>query len=244
MRPVTTPDAAVCLSAAGMLRGSRDVAFALISVVLFAMAFGVAARGAGLEGWATLLMSGMVFAGASQFAALELMTSPVPWIPLLAVVFAVNARHILMGAALYPWFGRLPFLQRLLPAALMTDVNWAQAVQAYDRGERDLGHLVGSGLLLWVTWLAGTGLGVALVDVVTVDLRRFAVDLVFLLFFVCLLTSLRRGRSDDIAWLVAGGTALLAWHVLPAHWHVLTGALAGGVAGLVHHECRHQERPQ
>lgn len=241
MRPVTTPDAPVRLTGAGMLRGARDVAFALVSVVLFAMAFGVAARGAGLEGWAAVLMSGAVFAGASQFAALELMTSPVPWIPLLAVVFAVNARHILMGAALYPWFGRLPFAQRLLPAALMTDVNWAQAVQAYDRGERDLGHLVGSGLLLWVTWLAGTGLGVALVDAVTVDLERFAIDLVFLLFFVCMLTSLRRGRSDDIAWLVAGATALLAWHVLPAHWHVLAGALAGGIAGLVQHERRHHE---
>ncbi len=231
-------EAPVCLTGAGMLRGAKDMLFALVSVVLFAMAFGVAARGAGLDGWATVLMSGVAFAGASQFAALELMTSPVPWIPLLAVVFAVNARHILMGAALCPWFGRLPFAQRLLPAYLMTDINWAQAIQAYDRGERDLGHLVGSGLLLWVTWLAGTGLGAALVDAVTIDLERLAIDLVFLLFFVCMLTGLRRGRSDDVAWLVAGGTALLAWHVLPAHWHVLAGAVAGGVAGLVHHERR------
>jgi len=238
---VTTSETPVCLTAAGMVRGARQMAFALVSVVLFAVAFGVAARGAGLEGWATLLMSGAVFAGASQFAALELMTAPVPWIPLLAVVFAVNARHILMGAVLYPWFGRLPFVQRLLPAAVMTDINWALAVQAYDRGERDIGHLVGSGLLLWVTWLAGTGLGVALVDAVTIDLERFAVDLVFLLFFVCLLTSLRRGRSDDIAWLVAGATALVAWHVLPAHWHVLSGALAGGIAGLLHHERRRHQ---
>jgi predicted branched-subunit amino acid permease len=227
-----------------MVRGAREMLFALVSIVLFAMAFGVAARGAGLEGWATLLMSGVVFAGASQFAALELMASPVPWIPLLTVVFAVNARHILMGAALYPWFGRLPFAQRLLPAGLMTDINWALAVQAYDRGERDMGHLVGSGLLLWVTWLAGTGLGVALVDAVTLDLRRFAIDLVFLLFFVCLLTSLRRGRSDDIAWVVAGATAVVAWHVLPAHWHVLAGAAAGGIAGLLHQERRQRERQQ
>ena len=228
----------VCLTRDGMLRGAKDMLFALVSVVLFAMAFGIAARGAGLEGWAAVLMSGAVFAGASQFAALELMTSPVPWLPLLMVVFAVNARHILMGAALYPWFGRLPFAQRLLPAALMTDINWAQAIQAYDRGERDLGHLVGSGLLLWVTWLAGTAAGAALVDTVSMDLDRLGMDLIFLLFFVCMLTGLRRGRSDDIAWAVAGGTALVAWQVLPAHWHVLAGALAGGVAGLIHHERR------
>ena len=231
-------EARVCLTSDGMLRGAKAMLFALVSVVLFGMAFGVAATGAGLDGWAAVLMSGAVLAGASQFAALELMTSPVPWVPLLAVVFAVNARHILMGAALYPWFGRLPFAKRLLPAALMTDINWAQAVQAYDRGERDLGYLLGSGLLLWVTWLAGTALGAALVDAVAVDLDRLGIDLIFLLFFVCMLTGLRRGRSDDIAWAVAGGTALLAWQVLPAHWHVLAGAVAGGVAGLVHHERR------
>lgn len=229
-------DDAVCLTSAGMLRGARQMLFALVSVVLFAMAFGVAARGAGLEGWAAIAMSAAVFAGASQFAALDLMTSPVPWLPLLLVVFAVNARLILMGAALYPWFGRVPFVRRLLPAALLTDINWAQAVQAYDRGERDLGHLVGSGLLLWVTWMAGTAAGATLVDALTIDLDRFGLDLVFLLFFVCMLTGLRRGRSDDIAWVVAGATALLAWHVLPAHWHVLTGAVAGGIAGLVHQE--------
>jgi len=223
----------VRLTGDGVVRGARAMAFAIVSVLLFGMAYGVAAKGAGLDGWAAVLVSAGVFAGASQFAALELWASPVPWLPLVLVTFAVNARHILMGAALYPWFGRLPLRQRLLPAALMTDVNWAQSLQAYDRGERDLGYLLGSGLLLWVTWLAGTGIGAALVDAVAVDLDRFGMDLIFLLFFVCMLTGLRRGRGDDIAWAVAGGTALAAAWLLPPHWHVLTGALAGGIAGMI-----------
>ncbi len=197
-----------------------------------------------MPGWkagSPTLLSGVVFAGASQFASLELLRSPVPWVPLVLVVFAVNARHILMGAVLYPWFGRLPFARRLLPAALMTDVNWALAVQAYERGERDMGHLVGSGLLLWVTWIAGTGAGAALGDAVAIDLDRFGLDLIFLLFFTCMLTGLRRGRGDDIAWLVAGATTLVSAALLPAFWHVLTGALAGGIAGLLAHE-RQQRR--
>lgn len=231
--PADAPEARVRLTTDGMLRGARAMTFALVSVLLFGMAFGVAARGAGLEGWAAVLLSAGVFAGASQFAALDLLASPVPWLPLVLVVFAVNGRHLLMGAALYPWLARLPLRRRLLPAALMTDVNWAQAVMAYDRGERDIGYLVGSGLMLWVTWLAGTGLGAALVEAARIDLDRLGMDLIFLLFFVCMLTGLRRGRGDDIAWAVAGGTALVAAWLLPAHWHVLTGAFAGGLAGLL-----------
>jgi predicted branched-subunit amino acid permease len=180
-----------------------------------------------------VLLSGAVFAGASQFAALELLGSPVPWLPLLLLVFAVNARHILMGAAMYGWFGRLPFVHRLWPAALMTDVNWALSIQAYDQGERDMGYLVGSGLTLWVTWLAGTAAGAALVDTMTLPAEALAIDLVFILFFVSILFGLRRGRIDDLAWLVAGATALVAYWLLPANWHVLVGALAGGVTGML-----------
>ncbi len=207
--------------------------FALVSVILFGMAFGVAAREAGLDGWAAVLLSGAVFAGSSQFASLELLGSPVPWLPLLLLVFAVNARHILMGAAMYGWFGRLPFAQRFLPAALMTDLNWAQAIQAYDRGERDMGYMVGSGLTLWVTWLAGTAAGAALVDTMAFPAEALAIDLVFVVFFVCILVSLRRGRIDDVAWLAAGVAALLSYWLLPANWHVLVGALAGGVTGML-----------
>ena len=227
----SAPEATVCLTRAGMARGARDMLFALVSVFLFAFAFGVAASHAGLGSWAATFLSGTVFAGASQFASLELLVSPVKWIPLLLVVFAVNARHILMGAALYPWFGRLPFAQRLLPAALMTDINWVQAVQAYDRGERDMGYLVGSGLLLWIVWVAGTAVGASLVEAVPFDLDRLGLDLTFLLFFVCMLTGLRRTRRDDIAWVAAGASALLAVQVLPAHWHVMTGAIIGGIVG-------------
>jgi 4-azaleucine resistance transporter AzlC len=240
---VTAPETPVCLTAAGMLRGARAMLFALVSVVLFGMAYGVAARQAGLDGWVAVMVSGAVFAGSSQFAALELLASPVPWLPLVLLVFAVNARHILMGAALYRWFGRLPLRQRFLPAALMTDLNWAQAVQAYDRGERDMGYLVGSGLLLWATWLAGTAAGAALVDAVGFPLEALAIDLVFVIFFVCILTGLRRGRHDDLAWLVAGTTALLAFWLLPANWHVLAGAVAGGIAGMVAEDRRRGATP-
>lgn len=215
-----------------MLRGARAMLFALVSVVLFGMAFGVAARQAGLEGWAAVLLSGAVFAGSSQFASLELLRSPVPWAPLLLLVFAVNARHILMGAALYGWFGRLPLRQRLYSAALMTDLNWATAIQAHDRGERDMGYIVGSGLTLWLTWIAGTAAGAALVDSFALPVEALALDLVFIVFFVCILVGLRRGRIDDLAWLVAGGAALVAYWLLPANWHVLVGALAGGVTGM------------
>ncbi|WP_228709322.1 AzlC family ABC transporter permease [Raoultella terrigena] len=48
------------------------------------------------------MMSLLVFAGYAQFAALGLWGEPVPLVTLAATVFAINARHLLMGATLYP----------------------------------------------------------------------------------------------------------------------------------------------
>ena len=78
-----------------------------IFVIAFGAAFGLAAVQTGLDNPSALLMSTLVFAGASQFAALELWGVHIPIVPLALTVFAINARHLLMGASLYPWLRHL-----------------------------------------------------------------------------------------------------------------------------------------
>jgi len=77
-------------------------------VVVFGVAFGLAAAQTGLDDSSSLLMSALVFAGASQFASLDLWGAQVPVVPLIVTVFAINARQLLMGATLYPWLRELP----------------------------------------------------------------------------------------------------------------------------------------
>ena len=221
------------LTIQGMVRGAREMAFVTASVFLFGVTFGVAARSAGMESWAALVMSMAVFAGGSQFAALDLWHAPMAWGPLLIATFAVNARHLLLGASLYPWFSGLPAWQRYAAVTVLSDANWAQTVQAHEKGERDAGYLIGSGLIMWVAWAAGTGAGATLAALSAAALEAFGLDLIFVAFFACILVEMRRGRRDDVPWLVAGATAVAAMWWLPPHWHVLAGGVAGGVAGLV-----------
>lgn len=222
----------------GVERGARDMAFVGVYAFLFGIAFGVAARNVGLDGWAAVLMSGLVFAGGSQFAALELWGSPVAWGPILVATLAINGRHVLLAASLYPWLRGLPPWQRHATVALLSDPNWASAVRDHDRGGRDAGVIVGSGLVLWVAWVAGTVIGAWLVELSETAFRRFGLDLVFLTFLASVLAGLRRGRADDLAWLAAALAALAAVAFLPTNWHVLAGGVLGGLVGLVVHERR------
>ncbi|HDZ37612.1 MAG TPA: branched-chain amino acid ABC transporter permease, partial [Marinobacter sp.] len=129
-------------------------------VVAFGAAFGLAAVQKGLGPLESLLMSTMVFAGASQFAAIDMWGSEVSVIPVMIVVFAINSRHLLMGASLYPMLKDVAPAKRYGLMLVLTDANWAVSAQEYQSGQRNLEVILGGGLVLWLGWIVGTWLGV------------------------------------------------------------------------------------
>lgn len=131
-------------------------------VAVFGGAFGLAAAQAGLSEFSTVVMSLLVFAGAAQFAALDLWGAHVPVIPLMITVFAINARHLLMGATLYPWLRELPLAKRYGVMLVVSDANWAMSMQAFNSRKAGFGVLLGGGIALWASWTIGTWLGIYL----------------------------------------------------------------------------------
>lgn len=226
------PDLGARLDLAGVLTGIRRMAPLSLFVVVFGLAFGVAALARGLSGLEAMLMSGLVFAGASQFAVLELWGADIPLLPLIATTLAINARHLLMGAAMQPWLAHLPPGQRYGSLVLMSDSNWAMAMADRQRGETNIGMLVGGGIMLWVTWLFGTLLGVLFSSGIEAP-ERFGLDVIMGCFLLAMLVGGRRDLSMLLPWTVAALAAIAAMLWLPPHSHVIVGALAGGLTGLM-----------
>jgi len=219
------------LDTQGTLWGFKRMVPLSLFVIAFGLAFGVAAIQRGLTGFEALLMSGLVFAGAAQFASLELWGPTIPLVALIATTFAINARHLLMGAALYPWVRHLPTGQRYACLGLMSDSNWAMAAADYRRGESNVGMLVGGGIALWLAWMLGTLLGVVFGSGIS-EPERFGLDVIMGCFLLAMLVGGKPQLSMLIPWSVAAVAALLAIYFLPTNAHVIVGALAGGIAGL------------
>src|SRR5215468_5978462 len=146
-------------TANGVWRGCVEIAPIAAFIIPFGIAFGVAASAKGVPGEISLLMSIVIFAGASQFAVLDLWYAPLPLATLALTVLAVNARHILLGAALAPWLLQVPIARRLPALLLLSDSSFAHAISARDRGERDAGILLGSGLTIWIMWIVSSAIG-------------------------------------------------------------------------------------
>lgn len=220
------------LTLAGCRRGAREILPLCTFVFVLAVTFGVAARQIGLSVTLAMLMSAVVFAGGSQFAALALLGPPPAMVPLLLGTLAINARLLLLGAALAPWLLALPLWQRLAAVSVLSDANWAQAMRAHANGERDAGVLVGAGVAMWITWVAGTATGaIASQAVSQVGLTRFGLDALLVGFFAAALTGGWRGKSDAPA-AIGAAIVTLAMTAAGAHeWSILIGALGGAAAG-------------
>lgn len=199
-------------------------------VVAFGAAFGLAAVQKGLEPLQALLMSTVVFAGASQFAAVDMWGQEVSLIPMMAVVFAINSRHLLMGASLYPLLRDMSPGRRYGLLLLLTDANWAVSAQEYQNGRKNLEVILGGGLALWLAWVLGTGLGVYFGGLLR-DPHSLGLDMVLGCFLLAMALGGRKTPRTLVAWLVAGAASLMAWYWLPPNTHVVVGALAGGAIG-------------
>ena len=197
------------------MEGFRRMLPVTLYVVPMGLAFGAAALQQDLSAPLAILMSAVVFAGSSQFAALDLWSATPALVPLLLTTFAVNARHVLLGASLVPWLNRLSLSRRYGTVILLSDPNWALVTQIQDEagGNTDPSRLanllLGAGFALWSTWLLGTALGVVLGGDLG-DLSRFGLDLLVVAFFAAVLAGLWRSVREDLLPCRRGPGQLLA----------------------------------
>jgi 4-azaleucine resistance transporter AzlC len=223
-----------CFTAGGIWRGIVDISPLAAFVIPFGVAFGVAASARGMPPETSVFMSMAIYAGASQFAVLDLWHAPLPLATLALTVLAVNARLILLGAALAPWMLKVPLASRLAALLVLNDSNFAYAMSARTRGEADVGILFGSGIIMWFMWAVSTATG-ALAGSLLGDLSRFGLDAVMAAYFAAVVAGQWKGRSDLVPYLTAAAVAVAGTYVLPPGWHIIAGALAGGTVGVWRH---------
>lgn len=221
------------LTMQGALLGIRRVSVLMPGIVVFSVAFGAAAAAKGLSLLEAVLMSGLVYAGVAQLVAMELWRPEWSWgaIAGLAVVTAtVNARMVLQGASLQPWFAHHSKRLNAAHLFLFTDANWLIGTRYHGEGGRDLGVLIGAGAVLWLVWVAATVPGYLLGSLVA-DPRRYGIDLVMPIFFAAMIVPLWRGRRAAVPWVVAGIVALVTAKLIDGYAFIIVGSLSGALVG-------------
>lgn len=211
--------------------GVRDVSPLLLGVAPFGLVAGIAAVEAGLSLPQTVGMSVVVFAGASQLAALELIGQSAPLTVIAVTAVVINLRMLMYSASIAPYFQSFRNRLKAGLAYLLTDQAYALSISQYRSGDQldRAAYYLGAGGTLWVVWQITTVAG-ALAQAGIPDALglEFAVPLVFL----ALLIPAMEDGPTTVAGLVGGGVAVLG-SALPLNLGLLVGATTGIGAGLL-----------
>lgn len=204
-------------------RGAVTAVPLAIAVGLFGVSFGVlAAASGGIGAVPAIVMSATTFAGSAQFAVVSVLGGGGG--PLTAIVAALllNARYLPIGVSVAPYL-RGGALNRFGRAQLVVDESWA--IASTGDGRFDPQRLVGAGVVLWLSWVGGTIVGILggerLGDPATLGL-----DAAFPALFLALLAGQLRTRDAMTAAALGGGVALILVPFTPPGVPIIAAALA------------------
>lgn len=218
----------------GFLRGVRGSSVLMPTVVFYGLAFGVLASAKGLSALEAAMLSGLVNAGGAQMASLQAWTEPLPILAVVLTTAAMNARYLLLGAALRPWWGGLPAYKSYGSLFVLGDGNWALALREQAAGRDDAAFLTGVGFCSWFAWVGGTVAGHTFGSLLG-DPQRLGLDFMLGAFFAALAVGFFKSRTAVLPLIVGIAVAVPVERWVPGPWYILAGALAGAIAGgLVH----------
>jgi 4-azaleucine resistance transporter AzlC len=201
---------------------TRDIALVCLADAVVGLSFGAIAVGAGFEPWLPVLLSLVVFAGASQFIMIGIMSAGGSVPAAVAAGLLVNARHLPFSFAVSDVLGG-HLARRLLGSHLMIDESVAFALAQRDPARRRAAYWT-CGILLFICWNAAVAVG-AMAGRAVKDTDALGLDAAFPAVLLALvLPSLRDGAARRPA-VIGAVLALAATPFLPAGLPVLLAPL-------------------
>lgn len=220
---------------AARVAGLRGAGIIVASYIPFGIAAGAAMGATSVDPLISILSSPIIFAGAAQIAAVQLLhVGAAPGLVVLTVA-VINARHLLYSAALAPHLADWSLGQRMGAAFLLADPVYALAAARFGTADAGGGarekraFYFAAGLTCLVGWTTLLAIGVVAGGFIP---EWVPFELAIPLTFLLLTLPLIKNSAGLVAAAVAGIVALLA-HGLPLGVGLMVGAVAGVVAGVV-----------
>jgi predicted branched-subunit amino acid permease len=218
---------------AAVRAGIRDAVLIVLGYIPFGLAAGAAMAQTGVPPALSILSSPVIFAGASQLVAIQLLGSGTGIALVVFSVLVVNARHLLYSASMEPHMADWSRGQRLGAAFLLSDPVYALAISRFERAGApepkrvQLAYYFAAGITCYFGWSLLVVFGVLLGGFIP---AWVPLELAIPLTFLLLVLPLIKDRAGLVAAVVGGVVALLA-SPLDLGLGLMVGAFAGLVAG-------------
>ncbi|MED1795558.1 AzlC family ABC transporter permease [Brevibacillus nitrificans] len=219
------------------LAGVRDCIPTLLGYLSIGFAAGVVEKTAGLSITEIALLSICLYAGSAQFIAAGMMAANGSASAIIITIFFVNLRHILLSAALSPYFRHLTPVRNMLIGTLLTDETFGVAInEAAKRKRISEKWMHGLNITAYANWIvaniAGAYLGQWIADPEKFGLD-FALPAMFIGLLVLSMVSRKQWRLDIVVGISAVVLAVGVSLVLGGNIGVIAATLIASTIGMV-----------
>lgn len=202
----------------------------VVGFIPVAIAFAIMAKESGMTGLQAILMSAMVFAGASQIMATGMIAAGASTISMIVATFILNLRHLIMSTCVVNQMEKTKLGLKLLACFGITDETFA--VFTSDSKNFSLWYFFGLALMAYSSWVLGTVLGVVASDILPqIVSDSFGIAL-YALFIALLVPNVKKSLRLGIIVIFTGlmNWILLKW--LPSGWALIVATLLGAWIGV------------
>jgi 4-azaleucine resistance transporter AzlC len=225
-------------TAPGFASGAQAALPVVLGYLSIGFAAGVVQHASGLSVAEVMLMSLVLYAGSAQFVAASMIAAASPPLAVIATVFFVNLRHLLLSAALAPYFSRVPAWKNALLGAQLTDETFVVALnhlQGQPVGQgAPASWMAGLNLAAYASW-AVANLAGALAGGLVGHARALGFDFALPAMFAALLViqfAAQANRLRALAVTLASSALSVGIALaLPGNWNILIATVAGASLG-------------
>lgn len=206
------------------IKGILDILPLMIPVVPFGIIYGVIGVEIGFSPMEVFAMSFVIFAGSSQIAFAQLFAAGASPLVMISSVAVINSRHILYGAVLAEYLGKLRLTWKIILSYLMADQAFSVSSAYFKKNVKNKNvhfHMLGSGLTLWSLWQLSTLIGIVLGNIVPAQLGlEFAIPLTF---FSLILSELR--KLDHLIIILISGICSVMTYNFPFKIYIIFSSI-------------------
>jgi 4-azaleucine resistance transporter AzlC len=222
----------------GLLVGVKAGIPIAIGYIPIGMAFGLLAKSLNIPNYVSVLMSLTVYAGASQFMAVNLISMGTLPFEIILAVFILNLRHFLMTASISQRL--MTGLPKKWMAVLSFGVTDESFAVASLREEKVINHhfLLGLNFIAFAAWNIGTILGIIFASSLPESVKLSMGIALYSMFIGLLVPSLKKSLPVCIVAFIAICTHTLI-HYLPlfsglsSGWRIIIATVIAATSGAI-----------
>jgi len=212
-----------------MLKQTLKIAFSktlpiMAGYIFLGISFGILAISLSISPLITIMMSLIIYSGATQFAALNLLIAPFDPVGSLLLSLMVSARHIFYGITMLPVYGQMSGWKKFYAIFGLTDETFSLnvATQVPKAADKSWFYFLTS-FLNQSYWVLGTILGVFLGEVMTLDTT--GIEFILVAMFVAIFTEQWLSTDEHRPALIGLGSSLLALFIFGADQFMIPAML-------------------